>query len=1444
MPLRSFHPAVRAWFERTFDEPTEPQRRGWPAIRAERHTLIAAPTGSGKTLAAFLTAIDELVRAGQEEPLADETRVVYVSPLKALSNDVRKNLRIPIEGIAAELAREGGTPVEIRTAVRTGDTPPSERQAMLRKPPHVLVTTPESLYLLLTSDGGRAMLANVRTVIVDEIHAVADDKRGSHLALTLERLQALVDRPLVRIGLSATQDPLEEVARFLVGTAHVDSEGRPDCAIVDAAGPRELDLGIELPDSPLEALMSGEVWDEVYDRLADRVREHRTTLIFVNTRRVAERVAKHIADRLGEEAVTSHHGSLSKEKRLSAEERLKAGTLRALVATASLELGIDIGAIDLVVQLGSPRSINTLLQRVGRAAHHVGGVPKGRVFPLSRDDLVETVAAFDAIRRGELDRLEIPEAPTDILAQQIVAAAAAREWSEQELFDTVRRAWPWRNLRREQFDATLEMLAEGFTTRRGQRGRYLHVDAVNERLRGRRGARLTALTCGGAIPDTFEFRVVQEPQALTVGTVDEEFAVESLPGDVFQLGNTSWRILKVEGDSVRVEDAQGQPPTIPFWFGEAPGRTRELSMAVSRIREQVDRRLGEDADDLDAAVAWLRDEVGVGELAARTTVEYLAAGRRSLDAMPTHDTLVLERFFDEAGDMHLVVHSPFGIRLNRAWGLALRKAFCRTFNFELQAAANDNALVLSLGPTHSFPLADVFEYLKPGSVRDKLVQAFLDAPIFPVRWRWNATRSLAIKRFVSGKRVAPQLQRMDSEDLLAVVFPDQLACLENIQGDREIPDHPLVDQTIRDCLEEAMDFPALEALLGEIAAGRKRLVARDVREASPLAHEILAAPPYAFLDDAPAEERRTLAVRTRRYADPASADDLSALDAEAITRVRQEAWPEAESPDELHDALMLHGFVTPEEGGEWWRWFEQLAEGGRATAARVSDRCVVWVATERLPQLEAALGGELEIEPAVRVPERHAARVWTREEARVELVRGRLQALGPVTPDRLAEPLALTGRELQGALLALEAEGFVFRGRFSPGTEVEEWCERRLLSRIHRYTLHRLRAAIEPVSAGEFLRFLLGWQRLAPGEQGEGPESLQPILEQLQGFDAPAAAWESDLLPGRVDDYDPVWLDTLCLGGRFSWLRLAPPGGPRKRGKGPIRTTPVALLARADLELWERLGGEPLCRGDLSHGARRTLEVLEARGASFFADLSRETGLLDSQLEEALGELAAAGRVTSDAFTGLRALLVPADRRRARPGRKRPTAAFGMENAGRWSIARAAAGAATPALEADDVERVARLLLARYGVVFRKLLTRESHLPPWRELVRAYYLLEARGEVRGGRFVAGFSGVQFAHPEAVARLRAARRPPEQEELVSVSAADPVNLLGIVTPGERLPALTDNRILFRNGIPVAVREAGEVRFLQEPEPADRWRLESALVRRSIPPRLRAYLGRSA
>jgi ATP-dependent Lhr-like helicase len=1439
-----FHPAVDAWFAGNFPAATAAQAEAWPAIQAGRHVLIAAPTGSGKTLAAFLAAIDALVQQGLAQGgLEDATQIVYVSPLKALSNDIQKNLAAPLAGIAAELTVRGFPPVGIRTWVRTGDTPSGERQKMAKTPPHIVVTTPESLYLLLGSESGRRMLRTTRTVIVDEIHALAPNKRGTHLAVSLERLQALCGDRMQRIGLSATQKPIEAVARFLVGAKE------DDCAIIDTGHRRARDLALELPDSPLEAVMSHEVWAQVYHRLAALIAAHRTTLIFVNTRRLAERATRHLSELVGEEHIAAHHGSLAKEARLDAEQRLKRGELKVLVATASLELGIDIGDVDLVCQIGSPRSIASFLQRVGRSGHAVGGTPKGRLFPLSRDELVECAALLDSVRRGELDTLCMPENLLDVLAQQIVAEVASHEWSEDGLYALIRGAWPYRDLPRADFDECVAMLAEGFSTRRGRRGALIHHDAINHMLRGRRGAQITALTSGGTIPDNADYQVLLEPENQIIGTVNEDWAVESLAGDVFQLGNASYRIQRVERGVVRVEDAEGQPPTIPFWLGEAPGRSDELSAAVSRLRAEIEARLDPHSSPSptagagwsggrgsERAVAWLTDEVGTGEGAAQQLVDYLAAAYAALGVLPTLETLVFERFFDAVGGMQLVIHSPYGSRLNRAWGLALRKRFCARFNFELQAAATEDNISLSLTTVHSFALDEVPRYLHSASVRQVLTQALLDAPMFMTRWRWVSGVALALPRFRGGKKVPPQLMRMEAEDLVAAIFPDQLACAENIAGgEREIPDHPLVNQTIYDCLHEAMDIEGLERLLKRIERGEVRVVARDVTEPSPLAMEVLAARPYAYLDDAPLEERRTQAVMGRRWLTPEDAADLGRLDPEAIARVREEAWPAPVNADEMHDALVWLGLLDEREIGNtagWAGWLGELATTRRAARMR-RPGVNIWVAAERLPQLQA-LWSDATLEPMIAAPSREAERVWSADLALVEILRGRLEGLGPVTAEALAAPLGMTADNIAFALAALESEGFAMRGRFTDttaeGSQGEEWCERRLLARIHRYTVSRLRAEIEPVAAKGFLRFLFAWQRVAPGTRMEGPDALAAITGQLEGFEAAAGAWESEILPARLADYDPAWLDDLCLSGRLAWARLRPRSVPAEegsRGVSPVRSTPITLLARRNAALWTLLSPDAETAVP-SATARRVVEAIRREGASFFDELVEGSGLLKPQVEEALAELVALGLVSADSFAGLRALLAPSG---SGSQRRRRSISFAMENAGRWALARRPRAPDNPAKAAGEAaEHLARTLLRRYGVVFWRLIEREAAwLPPWRDLLRVYRRLEARGDIRGGRFVAGFTGEQFALPEAIGLLREARRKPATGALVSLSGADPLNLVGIVTPGPRLAALTGNRVLYRDGIPIALYAGGEARFLEALEPAEEWAAKNALLR---------------
>lgn len=1408
--LTGFHPAVSTWFRSTFPSVTGAQAQAWPLIRQRQSTLIAAPTGSGKTLTAFLAVLDDLVHQGLANggELPDETLVVYVSPLKALSNDIQINLQNPLAGITEHLRNLGLPPLAIRTAVRTGDTPQKDRALMRKRPPHILVTTPESLYVLLGSDSGRQMLASTRTVIIDEIHAIAAGKRGSHPALSLERLQGLCAEPLMRIGLSATQKPIDAVSRFLVGSGRA-------CAIVDIGHARPRDLDIEVPPVPLSAVMANDVWERVYDRLAELAREHRTTLIFVNTRRLAERLARHLSERLGKTAVAAHHGSLAKEMRLDAEQRLKGGELQVLIATASLELGIDIGDVDLVCQIGSPGSINGFLQRVGRSRHQVGGTPKGRLFATTRDDLIECAALLDCVRRGELDTLQIPVAPLDVLAQQIIAEVSAQEWSEQALLALIHRAAPYATLDERHYQALLQMLSDGYNGRQGIRSAYLHRDALTRTLRGRRGAKLTAVTSGGTIPDNADYSVLLEPQSLNIGSVNEDFAVESIAGDIFQLGNTSYRILRVEAGKVRVEDAHGQPPTIPFWLGEAPGRSHELSAAVARLQGQMDALLSATPGDLHAAQDWLTDTLGLNRASAEQILDYLARARLALSALPSQDTLIMERFFDASGGTQLIIHTPFGSRVNRAWGLALRKRFCRTFNVELQAAASENAIVLSLSTSHSFELDEVWRYLNSQSAEHILIQAVLDAPLFGVRWRWNAGVALALPRYTGGRKVAPQIQRMKSEDLIASVFPDQIACLENLAGEREVPEHPLVEQTLDDCLHEAMDSEGWLALLRRMEHGEVRLISRDLPAPSPMAAEILSARPYTFLDDAPLEERRTQAVLNRRWSDPQSTDDLGALDADAIAGVREEAWPAPNGPDEMHEALMSLACIADNEvTPQWATWLHALAQSGRAYQLHTHLHTRLWVAVERLSCVQTIYPGNVPLLPGFDEP-------WTVEEAVTEVLRARLGGFGPLSLIEIAAPLALPVADVTQALARLEHEGYVLRGHFSPGATQEQWCERHLLARIHRYTVKRLRREIEPVALQDFMRFLFDWQHLPDGTRGQGSAMLPQIVGQFEGYAAATSAWDSDLLSARLKDYSSTWLDELCRSGKLVWTRLS-----NKTSAMALRSTPVVLLPRNQVGLWSGLT-EPTDATTLSPKAQKVHQALRDHGALFFDELVHEAHLLRSELETALQELVGAGVVNADSFAGLRALTTPASKRQARSSR-RGRGAFigGMDDAGRWALIRRPSTAAGPP-SAETLEHVAMTLLRRYGVVFWRLLEREAEwLPSWRELLRTFHRLEARGEIRGGRFVSGLAGEQFALPEAIPLLREVRRRPHDGSLIAVCGADPLNLVGTLLPGTKVPAVSGNRIVYRDGLPAAVMVAGKQQVLVE---VDRQAVQERLIR---------------
>lgn len=1392
------HPLVHSWFTAKYATPTEPQREGWPSILAGQSTLISAPTGSGKTFAAFLICLEQLVCKAINGELDDKTSVIYISPLKALSNDVQKNLMQPLQEIRELAYAKGLSMQDIRVSVRTGDTLTKERLGMLKTPPHILVTTPESFYILLTAEKSRRLLAHVKTVIIDEIHALVNDKRGSHLALSLERLEALCARPLTRIGLSATQKPIDQVAKFLIGARETPVK------IVNIGHVKKMELRVEVPDSELSSVASNEMWAEIYDKLAELAKRNRSTLIFVNTRRLAERVAHHLAERLGEEQVAAHHGSLSPKIRHVSENKLKSGQLKALVATASLELGIDIGFIDLVCQIGSPRAIAIALQRVGRAGHWRGAMSKGIFFATTRDELVECAALIHAIRVGELDQIIMPEEPLDILAQQIIATCATGDWQEKELYHLVTRAHPYKNLSLISFEAILTMLSEGIAGSRGRYGAYLFRDKVNSIVKARKGSRITAITSGGAIPENGLFTVVCEPDGAKVGTLDEDFAVESNQGDIILLGTTSWRVRRVENGSGRVlvENAQGMPPSVPFWRGEAPARSIELSKAVSDLRKKVSDLLPLSRPAIievtkhsgaEQALTWLMTHCGLDKMASEQLANYILQGRAVLGEVPTQQTIIAERFFDEGGGMQLVIHAPFGARINKAWGLALRKKFCRSFNFELQAAATDDGLTISLAEQHSFPLSDVFHFLYPNTLYRVLEQAVLQSPIFNTRWRWTATRSLALVRYWHGKKRPPNIQRMLSDDLLAAVFPDAAACQDNLGGKEiDLPDHPLILETMKEVLNQALDYEGFLSLIKKIINKEINCIAIDTPVPSVFSHELLNANPYAFLDDAPLEERRTRAVEMRRYLPNSVLEEVGKLEPKAIFEVKKQAWPDIRSADDLHDFLqtvvacpLTISQLAPEGMTVNWQMYIDNLIAEKRVGFGVDNKITFLLATEQASVFHLIYPNSQLLQPLPII----ANKIITKEDALTAMVRGWLLHLGPCTAELLANFLSVPLSDLELTLLRLEGNGFILRGKFSQ-QKIEEWCERRLLARIHRITVAALRQEITPVTSAQFIHWLAKWQHLAAGTQLSGEAGLLEVIRQLQGYELPINAWEREIFAKRVTHYTSQMLDRLCLMGVVGWGRFSIPTQQSEnkqeesqKRRQPTKVAPITFFIRAESE-WipATLDTRESSLLRTSYAAAEVYQYLKQRGASFFSDILREVKRLPIEIEDALWELVAIGAVTADGYDNLRGLI----NGKKHADRRRKTMQFGS---GRWSLLHF-----SPAEnETLRIEAACWMLLKRYGVVFRDLLAREKNIPRWRELLMTFRHLEAKGQIRGGRFVDGFLGEQYALPYAVESLRAHRKEQAGCFKITLSSSDPLNLFGIILPGKKISSLASKKI---------------------------------------------------
>ncbi len=1415
-----FHPLVWRWFTTRLGSPTPAQEKVWPVLLRREHTLIAAPTGGGKTLSAFFVAINDLITQAVDHKLEEGTQVLYLSPLRALSNDIKKNLEEPLGEISQLLASEGVRHQEVRVGLRTGDTTATERARLIKKPPHILVTTPESLFLMLTSPKSRATLARVKTVIIDEIHALARDKRGSHMSLSLEHLNTVCERPPLRIGLSATQKPLDQIAGFLVGGL----EGERPCTVVDVSKQRDADIDVITPDLPLSAICSFEQWDTVYAKLQELIQGHRSTLIFVNTRYMAERITFQLSEALGPDAVACHHGSLSKDKRLNAEDRLKKGEIKAIVATASLELGIDIGTIDLVCQISSPRSIAAFVQRVGRSGHALGLKPKARLFALTRDELIESLALLRAYREGTVDTIEIPREPIDIIAQHVVSLVACEDRSPGRVYEILRRSYPCRDLTMATLEKILEWL-DGGLAESTRRGAYIHWDKVNDTIRARRNARLSVVTSGGAIPEQNLYRVMQETDMSMVGTVDEEFAIESNRGDIFLLGNHSWQIAGLKGDVLLVKDLNGAPPTIPFWKGEAGGRTYELSGEVSRLRADAEQLLANEPEpDIEGdSEAWanhcgkLKDwfiqEFGCNPNDAEQAAAFIAAQKLALGVVPHQGRIVYERFFDDTGGMQLIVHAPFGSRVNRAWGLAFRKRFCRGFDFELQASATDNGILLSVGPNQSFPLEAMFKMLNPHNCRAILVQALLDVPMFEIRWRWNATRALAVLRSKGGKRVPPHLQRYRANDLLTAVFPQQTQCFEHRTGDLEVPEHPLVQQTVKDCLQEAMDADRFEAVMGRIHSGEIELVARDTREPSPFCYELIHANPYAFLDDAPLEERRVRALQTRYQLDPEAFQNLSGLAPEAVSQVVSEAWPLIRDRDELYDALKQMILISDEALAPHAGFIKQLKAERRAGSVALSSGTCHY-AIEREDLIKALYPQLFD----------HAPDTEAELKALGLLVRGQLECRGPLTAARLAQEFAQDEGVVHAALSLLENQGVILSGSFTgPG----EWCERRLLQRMHRLTIEGLREKIRPAPVRDYLRFLTRHTHAHAETRLDGLRGLEQIIEQLQGLEASASSWENEIFLTRMQRYSGLDLDQLGQTGRIAWARFSPMKTDKiSKNRLFSRSTPMAFAKRTSLG-WLLPRSRECATQSLSPMAAAVWELLSAKGALFFDELVVAAKQLPSQTEDALSELIAMGFIQADSFASMRPLINPDRKSKSRPSRSPAQIRYESDfrSGGRFAPF---AAYVTPATDEERLEAWAWLLLHRYGVIFRDLLQREHLAPAWGELVSMYRTLEARGLIRGGRFVEKVGGEQFALKEAVDELRRVKELPKTEDLLILCAADPLNQMGYVTADPRLPQKSGNRVAIRDGEYIAYRSSGEIEWLKPESRLDeKMRIERAL-----------------
>ncbi|MGQ0642777.1 MAG: DEAD/DEAH box helicase [Gemmatimonadaceae bacterium] len=1387
--LAPFHRIIGSWFAESLGTPSEPQRQGWPVIATGSHTLILAPTGSGKTLAAFLWELNALITEGLEGPLANAVHLLYVSPLKALNNDIQRNLTLPLTQLKSRFQAQGEKFPEIRVDVRTGDTPQSARSRMIRKAPHILITTPESLHIMLTTLRGRGMFSGVRAVIVDEIHAIAGSKRGAHLALTLERLEHLVDRPVQRIALSATQRPLDEVARFLGGGDVSAGTWSPrPVSIVDCGLVRRAQLRIV---SPVEDLrhVGESVWPAIFEQIAQHLQQARTTLVFCNNRAHAEKIATRVNALAGSEVAHAYHGALSRERRLHLEQRLKAGDLRALTTTSALELGIDIGSVDLVIQIQSPKRVTSALQRVGRAGHSLGAVSRGIFLPTHLDDALETLAITAAAREGDVEPTQVPQNPLDVLAQIVVATVAADPWHADDLFVLVRRAYPFHRLTRAAFDEVLAMLSGKYSPElTAELAPRILWDRTTGRLEALRGSRQTAIVSGGTIPDRGHYAVLLGDRT-RIGELDEEFVLESRVGDVFLLGSTTWRFSAIEHDRVIVTPAPGAPARMPFWKGEYMARSAHVTARIGALR----RTFAELDSDDQAAVEALATLLGCDAGLVSALSGYMREQRAVAGVVPDDRTLLLESFRDETGAAYLILHSPYGGRVNAPFAMALSARLRARFpTIQQQVQTTDDGVLIRLGDFASDPPTDVAFALPSAEAEQSVLREVGGSPLFGAHFRMSAGRALLLPRARPGKRMPLWLQRLKALDLLDIV--------------REHASFPILLETYREVLNDSFDVPAFRQLLDTIERGGVRLRTAALSQSSPFARSarFVFVMDWLYVDDTPHAERRvaelsldTTLLRDLLGAAPVEDDTYAALLELVAERRGTAARFQARDNNELLLLLGRAGDLTRAEidarltvEARHAAVVEDLIAAGHLAVVRIptaSGRELRYTLPELAPEYRAAFARKGRI--AARERAMHAALI----------VRRFLATAAPVSVDELRQRYALPRLWVERVLSDAEAKGDFVQGRFPPGDE-SRWCARRLFERARRRALAKARRAVQPVPLPAFVAFLQRWQHIDTRDNLESAEGCETIVRQLAGAPLPPESLDREILAPRLVHYDPTCLTRMSSTGELVWSGV----GRVRKESGMLALAAVRLVQRGQEDVWlTPAAGYEDALGD---NARSVLAALRTAGARFLADLQRDTKLTGHALREALREMVAAGLVTADGFDALREVArlrplhvrdrvradptrwLPADFERQSPiGQRRPNVARlprwqrpdrpGRADgwAGRWAALSVPNEPPPPRSEAETAaaQLVAQAWLDRYGIVARDIHRREQPNVPWRAVYEHLRAMELRGVIRRGYFVQGLSGAQFALADAVERLRGVAAEVDPSA-VCMNARDPAN----------------------------------------------------------------------